>query len=134
MNCWLTSRDLRAMANILLFEKNQERIPHLVFLLKLAHLNCTVAKTVEEVLNWINASQMMVIRFDLLLLNSLEETGLNNMLLTELCNTASVPIVCVTREESSHSIFSTHRVVTCHPEELLDCVKRQLAYVHSSTA
>lgn len=117
------------MANILLFEKNQERIPHLVFLMKLAHLSCTVAKTVEEVLNWINASQMMVIRFDLLLLNSLEETGLNSMLLTELCNTVSVPIVCVMREESSLSIFSTHRVVTCHPEELLDCVERQLAQV-----
>jgi hypothetical protein len=122
------------MSSILLFEKNQEKIPQLIFLLKLADIHCTVARTVEEVLNWINACQMMVVSFDLFLLNSLEETGLDNMLLTELCNLSAVPIVCVKREAFPHSIFVNHKVITCHPDELLDCLERQLAHVNQTTA
>ncbi len=122
------------MHNILLFEKNQERISHLVFLLKLADIHCTVARTTEEVVNWVNACKMMVISFDLLLLSSLEGSGLDNMLLTELCKVATVPVICVQREEVPTSLFLIHHVVTCHPEDLLDCVKKQLACVNNSVS
>ncbi len=114
------------MHNILLFEENQEKIPHLVFLLKLADFNCTVARTAEEVINWLSADRLMVINFDLVLLNSLQGSGMDNMLLTELCDAVTVPVVCVKRPDVPPSIFLIHHVVTCHPDDLLDCVKQQL--------
>jgi DNA-binding NtrC family response regulator len=114
------------MHNILLFEENQEKVPHLVFLLKLADINCTVARTAEEVINWLSADRLMVINFDLVVLNSLQGSGMDNMLLTELCEVVTVPVVCVKRQDVPPSIFLIHHVVTCHPDDLLDCVKQQL--------
>lgn len=131
MNCWLTLKDSRAMHNILVFEADHEKIPHLVFLLKLADIHCTVAETAEEVLNWLSAELLTMMSFDLILLNSLEGNGLDNMLLTELCKVATVPVVCVQREEITPSIFLIHHVVTCHPDDLLDCVKKQLISVNN---
>ena len=114
------------MHNILLFETNQEKIQQLVFLLKLADIRCTVARTPEEVLNWVSACRMMVTSFDLVLLNSLQGSGLDNMLLTELCEVKTAPVVCVRRQDVPPSIFLIHPVVTCHPDNLLECLKEQL--------
>ena len=121
------------MPNILLFENNQEKIRQLVFLLKLADIDCTVARTAEEVMNWVNACQMLATNFDLFLLNSLQGSGLDNMLLTELCGVVKVPIVCVQREEVPPSIFSIHPVITCRPGEMLECLKQQLALCKKSS-
>jgi len=120
------------MHNILLFEADHAKIPHLVFLLKLADIHCAVARTVEEVLNWFSADLLPMMSFDLVLLNSLEGSGFDNMLLTELCKVATVPVVCVQREEVQPSIFLIHHVVTCYPDDLLDCVKKQLVSVNNS--
>ncbi|MCF6267558.1 MAG: hypothetical protein L3J57_13570 [Desulfuromusa sp.] len=113
------------MHNILLFEPDQEKVPHSVFLLKLADIHCTVAKTAEEILNWVNACRMMVTHFDLILLNSLQGSGLDTILLTELCEQATVPVVCVQRQEVPPSLFLIHNVITCHPDYLLDCLQEQ---------
>jgi len=114
------------MYNILLFESNQEKISHLVFLLKLADIHCTVARTAEEVLNWISACRMMVIKFDLVLISSLQGSGLENMLLTELCHSATVPIVCVERQCLPLSKFLHQHIITCHSDDLLNCLKEHL--------
>ena len=114
------------MHNILLFETDREKVSQLVFLLKLAEIHCTVARNVEEVLNWVNACRMMVTSFDLVLLNSLQGDDHDNMLLTELCEVATVPVICVKRQEVPPSIFLIHPVVTCHPDNLLECLKEQL--------
>ena len=126
-------KDLRVMPHLLLFEKKQERIPQLIFLLKLADIHCTVARTAEEVMNWVSACGLMLIQFDLFLLNSLEDSGLDNMLLTEICNVVTVPVVCVQREEVPPSIFSIHPVITCFPDEMLECLQHQLALCKKSS-
>jgi len=118
-------KGFRAMHNILLFEPDHEKVSHSVFLLKLADIQCTVAKTAEEVLNWVNACRMLVTSFDLILLNSLQGSGLDNMLLTELCEQATVPVVCVQRQDAPPSIFLIHNVIICHPDHLLDCLQEQ---------
>ncbi len=129
MNCWLILKDSEAMHNILLFEADQGKVPHLIFLLKLADIRCTVARTEEEVLNWLSADLLTMMSFDLVLLNSLRGSGIDNVLLTELCKVATVPVVCVKRKETPPSIFLKHHVVTCHPDDLLNCVKEQLIFV-----
>lgn len=126
MNCWLILKGSEAMHNILLFEADQGKVPHLIFLLKLVDIRCTVARTAEEVLNWLSADLLTMMSFDLVLLNSLQGSGFDNILLTELCKVATVPVVCVKRKEIPSSVFFKHHVVTCHPDELLDCVKEQL--------
>jgi len=117
------------MPHILLFEENQGRIPHLVFLMKLAEVDCTVARTAEELLNWLSADRLMIINFDLVLLNSLPRNGMDNLLLTELSKVATVPVICVKRLNKPLSISMVHNVVTCHPDDILDCVNQQLSLV-----
>ena len=119
------------MHDILLFETNQDKIQQLVFLLKLADIRCTVARSAEEVLNWVNACRIAVMNFDLVLLNSFGDSGLDNILLTELCKVSTVPVVCVKRQEVPPSVFQIHKVITCHPDHLLDCLQEQLSFVEN---
>ncbi len=112
------------MNNILLFEPRQEEVPHLVFMLKLADIECTVAKTAEEALNWISACQLSVARFDLILLNFLQGSGLENMLLSELCKLAKRPVIYVDRQTEEIPSFVKNHVV-CQPEGLLACLQEQ---------
>ena len=114
------------MRHILLFEENPDHVSQQVFLLRLIDIQCTVARTIEEVLNWIDAYRMKVISFDLVLLNSLKESGLNNMLLTEIHKGETLPIVCVEDQESPAEFFLDHNVMTCHPDNLMNFLKEQL--------
>lgn len=111
------------MYNVLLFEEDRAKVPSLVFLLKLAEINCTVAQTSDELLNWINVEQLMGPQFDLLLLTSLQGNARDNKLLTKLCEFNTGPIICVQSPDVSPSIFLIHSVVTCHPDDILDCIK-----------
>lgn len=113
------------MNNILLYEPRAEEVPHLVFMLKLADIECTVAKTAEEALNWIAACRMAVISFDLILLNFLQGSGLENMLLSDLSHSTKKPVVYVDRHSVEIPEFMENHAV-CPPEDLLSCLEEQL--------
>lgn len=113
------------MNNILLFEPRQQEVPHLVFVLKLAGIECTVAVTAEEALNWVTACEAAVIKFDLILLNFLQGSGLEHMLLSELCRLAKKPVVYVDRQVGPVPDFLKDRVI-CSPDDLLSCLENQL--------
>ena len=113
------------MNNILLYEPRHEKVPSLIIMLKKADIECTVAKTAEEAVNWVAACRMSVIRFDLILLNFLQGSGLENMLLSDLCHSAKKPVVYVDRHSIVIPEFMDNHVV-CHPEDLLPCLQKQL--------
>ena len=114
------------MNNILLLEPNSEKIPHLVFLLRLADISCTVARSVEEAFNWLTANRLMVTRFDLVLLNSLQGVELEKKLLDEMTSSTEIPLVYVQREGAYLPQFKTKGIVVCHPDNLLSCLQECL--------
>jgi len=115
------------MNHILLFEPDRERIPHLIFLLKLADIKCTVARTIEEAINWLSADRLKVIQFDLFLLSSLEGVDLDGELLVEALKSTTFPVATIQRETSSFPELLNDKVITCHPDNLLSCLKECLA-------
>ena len=117
------------MNNILLYEPRQEEVPHLVFMLKLADIKCTVARTAEEALNWIAACRLSVVNFDLILLNFVQGSDLENMLLSELCRLAEEPVVYVDRQTEQVPSFVKNHVI-CQPDDLLECLEDQLNQAH----
>ena len=114
------------MSNILLLEPNREKVPNLVFLLKLADIQCTVARSVEEALNWLSAYRLKVISFDLFLVNSLSGDELEKQLLTEASSFTTVPIVGVQRDDLSRFEYQGHEIIICQPNNLLNCLKKHL--------
>lgn len=110
------------MRNILILEPDDEKVPQLVFLLNLSDIRCTVARTIEEALNWLNADQLMMTGFDLFLLNSLQIVELEKTLLAEISSAITVPVVYVQRENLPLPELLGDRIVTCHPNNLLSCL------------
>ena len=110
------------MSHILLFEPNQERVPHLIFLLNLADIHCTVARTIEEAINWLSAVRLQVIHFDLFLLSSLEGVDLEKELLAETLNSTTVPVVSIQRHNLPLPEICGTEIVSCHSDNLLSCL------------
>ncbi len=114
------------MNHVLLFEPNQERVPYLSFLLSLAGIRCTVARTIEEALNWLSSDLLLAIHFDLFLLGSLEGVELEKKLLAEISSSITVPVVYVLREDLHLPEPLSDGIVTCHPVNLLSCLQENL--------
>ncbi len=114
------------MSHILIFEPNREKVPPLVFLLKLADIQCTVARSQLEALNWLSANQLLTMNFDLFLLNSLPVNGLADELMAEAIRIATVPTVCVQRDDDTPVIMPGQTVSICHPANLLSCIRESL--------
>lgn len=110
------------MRNVLILEPDHEKVPQLVFLLNLADIRCTVASTIEEALNWINADQQMMTPFDLFLLNSLQAIELDKKILTEISRSITIPIVYIQRENEPLPQFLANHIVFCYPDNLLSCL------------
>ncbi|MEA3544859.1 MAG: hypothetical protein U9R69_06515 [Thermodesulfobacteriota bacterium] len=114
------------MKNILLFEPDQKMVPHLIFLLKLANIQCSVARTMEETINLLSAERLNVIHFDLLLLSSLEGSEQEKKILTEQISSIAVPVVYTRRENDYLTESLSREVVSCHPDNLLHCLEECL--------
>ena len=110
------------MNNILLYEPDQERVSHLLFLLNLADLHGTVARTIEEAYNWLSADRQKVIKFDLFLLGSLQEDELEKKLLPEMSDLITVPIIYIKQEATNLPEFLSDKTINCHPVNLLSCL------------
>ena len=115
------------MNHILLLEPNREHVPHLVFLLKSSDIQCTVASSFDEVINWLSAARMMVAHFDLVLLNSLQGSGPEKKLVNRMVGSTTVPVVYVQREGSSLPHIPGDGITICHPDNLLNCLRECLA-------
>ncbi len=114
------------MTHILMLEPNRENVPHLVFLLKLAGIRCTVARNLEEVVNWLSAHRLMVAHFDLVLLNSLSGLDPEKKLLDDITGSTTVPLVYVQRDGSYLPQISGEGIILCHPDNLLSCLRECL--------
>ena len=114
------------MSNVLLFESDVKRVPHLVFVLKLAGISCTVAGTVDEVINWLSAACMGVAQFDLLVLSTHELHSNESTLLRQSAHSSRVPVIVVNRSDNSYSGLLAVDSVICSPDNLLNCLKKQL--------
>ncbi len=116
------------MRNVLILEPDHKKVPQLVFLLNLADIRCTVASTIEEALNWINADQLMMTPFNLLLLNSLQAVELDKKILAEISRSRTIPIVYVQREKRPLPQFLADSMVFCYPDNLLSCLHTCLVH------
>ncbi len=115
------------MKDILLFESDNGRARHLIFLLKMAEISCTLAKSLDETLNYISAQRLKIIDFDLLLLGSSTCLVSESPLYAEVVAMNTVPVVCIASDNDDCTRKSCpSNVVVCKAEDMLDCVKHQL--------
>ena len=115
------------MKDILLFEPNHERARQLIFLLHMAEIRCTLAKSPDETLNYISAQRLKIINFDLLLLGTSKGLKQDSELYAEVAGMSTVPVVSVSCDSDDCVCKSwAASVVSCTPENMLECVKQQL--------
>jgi len=115
------------MKDILLYEPNHERARHLIFLLKMAEIRCTLARSLDETLNYISAQRLKIIDFDLLLLGSSTCLVSESLLNAEIVTMNTVPVVCIVSDNDDCTRKSCpSNVVVCKAEDMLECVKHQL--------
>ncbi len=116
------------MPTLLLFEPDRSRVPQLVFMLKLAGFKCTVAVTFEECLNWLQASGLLNVKFDLLILSGTAPTAEELQQLAETARLNAVATVCIRgRHQRAATMIRERGVTWCRPKELIQCVKEELA-------
>lgn len=107
--------------NLLIYEPHCEQMPHLVFLLHLADISCTHARTAAEAINWLTAHRLQFSTFDLLLICSFSQTEQEQQLLLALGN-LSLPVVFLQRKEAPQTHLLDRNGIICHPEDLLACI------------
>ncbi|MCD6580564.1 MAG: hypothetical protein J7K90_02080 [Desulfuromusa sp.] len=98
----------------------------MIFLLNLADIHCTIAKTIEEAINWLSADRLQVIHFDLFLMSSLEGVDLEKELLAEISNSITVPVVSIQRENQPLPEVCGTEIISCHSDNLLSCLGEHL--------
>jgi DNA-binding NtrC family response regulator len=118
------------MTNILLFEPDSAKIPHLVFVLKLAGIDCTVSRTIDEMLNWLSAANQMVARFDLVLLNTFEKSHQQALAQRQPADLSQIPVIVVKRTQNNTADFPGVKPITCSPDNLLTCLQEQLSLIN----
>ena len=121
------------MSHILLLESNHERVPNLIFLLKLVDIHCTLAKTTWEALDWLTANQQKLIHFDLFLLSSLEGIELEKQSLPEMLDSIDIPVVVIQRENLPLPDLLSDATITCNPDNILSCLDECLVPENKAT-
>jgi CheY-like chemotaxis protein len=107
------------MSTILLYEPQKDQIRRLIFLLRLAGHECTVAHTADETVNWLRADKFLETRFDLLLLGSDPEPSILDLLLAEVQEPGGMPVVCLYRHAGEQPPTLPDGIVGCRPEDLI---------------
>lgn len=106
---------------ILLYEPHSERVAHLVFLLNLADIRCTQARSIEETLNWLTAARLQIIDFDLLLIGSLAGTEAEHQFLKDL-SPLERPLVYLQATDEPVPDSLCEKTVVCRPDNMLSCL------------
>ncbi len=106
---------------ILVYEPHCQQMPHLVFLLHLADISCTHARTAAEALNWLSAHRLKLSTFDLFLICSFSQAEAEQQLLMALCD-LSLPVVFLQRDEAPLINLLEQKGIICHPRDLLTCI------------
>jgi hypothetical protein len=112
--------------SILIYEPHCDKVPHLVFLLRLADISCTHARTAVETIDWLAAHRLKVITFDLLLISSFTQTKPEQHLLMALSG-LPLPVVFLQRENTPLVDLLDQNGIICHPDDLLSCLNDCLA-------
>lgn len=107
--------------NLLIYEPRCEQMPHLIFLLHLADISCTHARTAAEAINWLTALRLQLSAFDLILICSFSQTEPEQQLLMALGD-LSLPVVFMQRGETPLADLFEQKGIICHPEDLLTCI------------
>lgn len=113
------------MNSILLYEPDPIKIPHLKFLLELAHIQCTAVHGFDELINRLELDQYDIGSHDLVVLNSLDGLVLEGRL-AAIIDSSKVSIICMTPHDeiipdevnSSIEFFPHHIFLTCIQEKL----------------
>ena len=111
--------------NILTYEPCISNVPYLAFVLNMGQFGCTHARTAEEALNWLEAAELKVIVFDLVLVSSLTEEELETKFLDRLPG-LQLPVVFLRRDDDSYQPPAGVEQALCHPDNLLDLLESQL--------
>lgn len=119
--------------SILHFEPCCEYATEIGFLLKLADCRSTVASTVAEASNWLRVDRHLDQGFDLVLLGAQLETAAGQLLMDEISQSNSLPVICLQRSQNDPPAYLNENVVTCQPEDLLLCLRECLAARVEST-
>ena len=114
------------MKRILLYEPEKTKSQHVALLLRVADLHCTIAESVDEVLNWLSTDHLKETRFDLLLLNSWPKLKERRVLFDELTGNLAIPIIYVLREGQYRPSLDDRKVSICLPENMLGCLNSHL--------
>ncbi len=112
--------------NILVYEPQAGNVPYLAFILNLGQVGCTHARSADEALNWLEASRLKIILFDLVLISSLSGEVSEEKLLSDLPG-LGVPIVFLQREAKLPAQLTQIVVATCSPENLTECLQQFVA-------
>ncbi len=117
---------------ILLYEPHNERVAHLVFLLNLADIRCTQARSVEETLNWLTAARLQIVSFDLMMIGSLVETDAERQLL-ETLSSSERPLVYLQAGDEPVPPAIREKAMVCRSDDLLHCLTACLEHHTSPT-
>lgn len=103
--------------NILVYEPCIGNVPYLTFVLNMAQMGCTHARTAEEALNWLEAAALKVISFDFVMISSLCADKLEGEFLKRMSD-LDVEVVFLQRDDVPSMALEGYSV--CHPDHLLD--------------
>lgn len=110
------------MINIMLVEPNRDNLMHLSLILKVADIHFSSARTLDELMNWINASRLGLVSFDLLLFHNLPHTY-KQQTLDSILEILTIPIVFVDRGRGGLDCSANQSLVICKPDEILSCIR-----------
>ncbi len=109
------------MKNVLYFEPDQDKTQQIDFLAKLAGLTIRMARSQDEVLNWLRFGHLLSTRFDLLLIGSAEALPADSQLFSELMASPDLQVV-VTGDPVDIPDQLRGRVTVCETMSLIKCL------------
>lgn len=113
------------MNSILLYEPDPIKIPHLKFLLDLAHIQCTAVQGFDELLNRLELDQYDIGCYGLVVLNSLDGLILEDRL-SAIIDSAQVPIICMTSHDENIPGAVHSAIEFCSQHIFLTCIQGKL--------
>lgn len=113
------------MSHVLLYEPDLRKVPHLKFLLQLAHVECTAVHSFEELYNRLDLGRNEIGGYDLVVLNSLD--GLDPQAQLEaVVGITEIPILCMAKEKQSLAQEIYKKVEFCRSYIFLTAIQERL--------
>jgi hypothetical protein len=113
------------MNSILLYEPDLIKVPHLKFLLELAHIHCISVHCFDEILNRLELDKYEAGCHDLIVLNSLDGLVTEDRL-TTIIESTQVPLICMTPHNQIIQDGVKAAIEFCPHHIFLTCIQEKL--------